>query len=110
MSNWWKYVVGGLAGSFLAGNVGLLGGLYVGSKRVYQKGISESYVIRDINSDGDPDLCVMKSENELTCSSDFNNDGAMDILTYNAKEDKVTDIKFGKNVCKNSQLEELLYK
>ncbi|GEM_PF-4096159 len=111
MSHWWKYVVGGMVGSFIAGNAGLLGGLYVGNKRGYERATSEhksAYVFKDFDGNGDPDLCVVKNKDEMICSLDINHDGAQDVVTFNVTEESIKDIQFGKSVCKDSKLEEIV--
>ncbi len=111
MSNWWKYVAVGAVTAFIGGNMGLVGGLYFGNKRGYDRASKENkpvYIFKDFDGNGDADLCVAKNKDEMICSVDINHDGAQDIVTFNMVKESITDIKFGKNVCADHKLEELV--
>ena len=99
MSNWWKYVAVSVGTVAIVGTAGL-----AGSYLSYKKGVTEGknspeYLIKDINGDGDDDLCVRINRFDAVCSIDIDDDGAQDIVYLDGETEKIKDIKYGKKKC-----------
>jgi len=92
----WKYAVGGVIGSFIGGNVGILAGLYVESK-ICRKEMEKRIYIYDHTADGKEGLCVQKNEHQVVCAYDYNLDGAVDIVLY--EDGRIKDVKLGEEKC-----------
>ena len=112
MKHWRKYALIG-AGCLVTGTTGVAA-VYIsyqkGYDRGYDRGYDESepvYLVKDLDNDGDEELCIGINEAETVCSVDINKDGAQDIVTLDIQNEKVKDIKFGKNRClKNSSIDD----
>lgn len=87
-----KYTLTFLGGLTLGGSTGAVGG-FAGTYTIIQPQV----LIKDINGNGDKDLCVKLYDTRQICSIDFDKDGSQDIVIF--RDDKLEKISFGKNVC-----------